>query len=973
MQLLRRPIGGRLGGDSVTLKSKLQPPESEIAIVVPHTHWDREWRYPIWKNRVLLRDFMQQLLEILERDEEYACFVTDGQCVLIEDYLEICPEDENRIRAQVEAGRLRIGPWYTLPDLYPLDGECLVRNLLKGIRVSDSYGGHLGVGYNSFGWGQTAQFPQIYKGFGVDFLVAAKRVSKERAPNCEFWWEGPDGTRLLTSRLGKDARANGFFQAYIPVRFGIEYMSPEYRFEWGKTGQVMHRADEGCAHEDYFRIDAETGYHADKASAAFDAAWHAMDETLMPDCRLILCGSDFSTPQPILTKMIRDANAAHPEREIRTGTLEEYGQRLHAALAAKTGGVPIVRGELRDGPSCSCSGNALATRIHIKQLNKQVENALIRRTEPLTAALSMLDEPYPKRMLDRAWTYVLKAHPHDSINGVTQDKTADDTVYRLNQALEIAQVVEEETIANLIRRIDCSAFDSSDQLLLVVNSLPHPRHEVLDLCVDTPQEDSAWEVDVLDADGARCDVQQRGRRQMTGPVHDLESRPWPFNHDRHMVTVDPGELPAGGYKVLRIAARNQFARESEWWPEMRTSPGGDIAPQPRVLENEHLRVEVNADGTLDMTDKTRNRTVSGMHYFEDSGDIGDYWAHYPPRDNRVFTSQGQQARIWLENNGPLSATLAVEMRMSLPARATMPEKAVIGESSRSDDSVDVTILSRFTLRRGSRRLDVRTTIENTAEDHRMRLMIPSDIRTDAADAAGHFTVDHRPHLPPRDDRGEYWPEMATLPMQMFVDVSDEAQGLAIVSNSFTEYQLLDDARRTVAITLFRAVRNRICTEYRSTGSFPHQKGGQVLRTLDYEYAIYPHDGDWQAGQVFGEALALNVKPVAFQFSAGEGGRLPVEASLFSVEPVELVVSAFKRAEDREAVILRVYNPSSETVEGRVSVRGGMQKAWKLNLNEEREEDLAAASDGALAISIASNEIVTIEIGRRPGGRKESDT
>jgi alpha-mannosidase len=118
---------------------------------------------------------------------------------------------------------------------------------------------------------------------------------------------------------------------------------------------------------------------------------------------------------------------------------------------------------------------------------------------------------------------------------------------------------------------------------------------------------------------------------------------------------------------------------------------------------------------------------------------------------------------------------------------------------------------------------------------------------------------------------------------------------------------------------------------------------------------------------------LNVKPVAFQFSAGEGGRLPVEASLFSVEPVELVVSAFKRAEDREAVILRVYNPSSETVEGRVSVRGGMQKAWKLNLNEEREEDLAAASDGALAISIASNEIVTIEIGRRPGGRKESDT
>ncbi len=947
--------------------------KTEIEIVVPHTHWDREWRYPIWKNRVLLRDFMKQLLEILERDEEYACFVTDGQCVLIEDYLEIFPEDEKRIRAQVEAGRLKIGPWYTLPDLYPLDGECLMRNLLKGIRMSDAYGGHLGIGYNSFGWGQTSQFPQIYKGFEVDFLIAAKRVSKDRAPNCEFWWEGPDGTRLLTSRLGKDARANGFFQAYIPVRFGIEYLSPEYRFQWGKTGQVMHRADEAHAHEDYFRIDPETGYHADKAGDAFDAAWHAMDETLMPNCRLILCGSDFSTPQPILTKMIRDANAAHPEREIRTGTLEEYAQNLHATLAAKTetveqtsghstlGGVPIVRGELRDGPSCSCSGNALATRIHIKQLNKQVENALIRRTEPLTAALSMLGEPYPKHMLDRAWTYMLKAHPHDSINGVTQDKTVDDTLYRLNQALEIAQVVEEDAIANLIRRIDCTAFGSHDQLLLVVNSLPYPRREMLDLCVDTPKEDSVWEVDVLDADGTRCDVQQHGRRQMTVPVHDLESRPWPFNHDRHMITIDPGELPAGGYKVLCIKARKQFMREAEWWPEMRTSPGGEIAPQPRLLENEYLRVEVNADGTLDMMDKTRNRTVSGMHYFEDSGDIGDYWAHYPPRDNRVFTSQGQQARIWLEHNGHLSATLAVEIRMSLPVRATMPEKSIIGESTRSADSVDVTILSRFTLRRGAKRLDVRTTIENTAEDHRMRVMMPSDIRTDAADAAGHFTVDHRPHLPTRDKSGEYWPEMATLPMQMFVDVSDEVQGLAIASNSFTEYQLLDDERRTVAITLFRAVRNRICSEYRSSGNFPQQKGGQVLRTLDYEYAIYPHDGDWQTGHVFDEALSLNVKPVSFQFSAGEGGRLPAEASLFSVEPAEWVVSAFKRAEDRESVVLRIYNPTSEAVEGRVSVRGKIQKAWKLNLNEKREENLPPTSDGALTISIESNQIITVEI------------
>jgi mannosylglycerate hydrolase len=474
------------------------------AIIVPHTHWDREWRYPIWKTRTLLVDFMQRLLAVLDCDADYACFVLDGQSVVIEDYLEIRPEDRERVVRHVAAGRLKIGPWYTLPDLYPLDGECLVRNLLKGIRYSRQFGGHLGVGYNSFGWGQTAQFPQIYAGFGLKFIIAAKRVSKERAPHCEYWWESPDGTRVLATRLGKDARANGFFQAYIPVRFGMEYLSAGFRFRWAKTGQVLHRAEAVNAHEDYFRIDAESGYHAEKVREAFTAAWQAMDETLSPDYRLILDGSDFSTPQPPLTRMIRDAAAALPEIEWRMGTLEEYAAALPGKLAGKD--VPVVRGELRDGPACGCSGNALAVRIHLKQLNKAAENALIRRVEPLASALAMLGAPYPAAFLERAWKYLLQAHPHDSINGVTQDKTAGDTEYRLQQAIELAKVAEEEIVANLVRRIDTRGFPADAVLLLVVNPLPHTQREVLKISVDMPREANAWDVDVFDAENKRLDV-----------------------------------------------------------------------------------------------------------------------------------------------------------------------------------------------------------------------------------------------------------------------------------------------------------------------------------------------------------------------------------------------------------------------------------------------------------------------------------
>jgi mannosylglycerate hydrolase len=792
----------------------------------------------------------------------------------------------------------------------------------------------------------------------VDFIIAAKRVSKERAPHCEYWWEGPDGTRVLATRLGKDARANGFFQGYIPARFGMEYLSEDFKFRWGLTGQVLHRAAPAEAHEDYFRIDRETGYHADKIPAAFEAAWRGMDETLAPDLRLILCGSDFSTPQEPLPRMILDAGAAMPEIDWRMGSIEEYAALLPAQLEGQD--VPVVRGELRDGPACSCSGNALPVRIPIKQLNKAAENALIRRAEPLAAAMTLHGEPYPTALLNLAWKHLLQAHPHDSINGVTQDKTADDTTYRIRQAIELGKVVEEETVARLVRRLDTRAYAADAILLLVVNPLPQPRREILKVCVDTPQEASAWEVDLFDANGIRLDTQFAARRQMTCPVHDLESRPWPFDFDRHTIYVDAGEIPAGGYKVLEVRTRRAFNRSGEWWPEMRATPGGEISANARSLENEFLRVEVRPDGSLDLTDKKRGRSFPGIHYFEDTGDIGDYWAYYPPHANQTFSSQGGTARVWLEDNGPLAATIAVEHVLHLPAGAVMPEKTVIGDSRRTDATTGVRITSRFTLHRGSDRLNVRTTIENTAEDHRMRLMLPTGLQADFSQSAGHFTVDERPIIPPRDERGEFWPEMQTQPMGMFVSVSNGAEGFSVLSNSFTEYQLLDDPVRTIAITLFRAVRARICTEFRSSGHFPDQKGAQLLRTLEYEYALCPHAGDWQAGDVPAKATAFNVPPGTFQFSpASKAGDLPTEKSLYSISGGQF--SAFKKSEDSADLIVRAFNPGGGTTSCEVRLPSAAKSALETNLNEEPVGRVKSLVGGKLSFPLAAAKIRTWKI------------
>ncbi len=932
--------------------------EKKTALVVAHTHWDREWRYPIWKTRSLLLEFMDWLIDILENDPEYGSFLLDGQTVCLDDYLEIRPENRDRIAALVKAGKLAVGPWYTLPDLFPISGECLVRNLQTGIRFAEELGGYNPIAYHTFGWGQTAQFPQIYQDLGINYAVAAKKVSEERAPNSEFIWTAPDGSELLTSRLGHFTRQNGYFYLHFPVRLNNIYDENQYAWDWGKTGVAYHRADENNFQNDYFRVDHEDGYFKENVKDAAQRTWDNMDASLVKDWRLLMCGCDFSTPNPYLPRMVKDCNEAIPEIEFRMGSLKEYFQGVEERLDRSI--VPVVQGELRDGEPSHASANALATRIHIKQRNKDVENSLIRRVEPLTASLSMLGVTYPTSFLSKGWNYLLKAHPHDSINGVTQDKTVEDNLYRLNQAMEISETIYEDSLASLLTRLDLSAYEQADTLLLLHNPQPRAVREVLRLGIDTPQSDDCWTLGVVDSDGSRLAVQEITRDEHKQPVHDVEARPWPFYVDRHQVYLDTGEIPAGGYKVVKIVNDRSYWREEEWWPAQRKSAGGFIGQGATQLENEFLKVEVNSDGTFDLTDKQSGRVIEKMHSFEDEGDTGDYWAYFPPYGNQTVTSRGFGSRIWMENNGPLSATIGIETIMKVPAQAEYGIVKVQGFGKRSERLVDLKIVSRITLNKDCKHLKVKTSIDNTAKDHRVRLMIPSDVQTDVSDAAGHFTVDQRGIVHEIDENGKHFPEMALRPMSVFCDVNDGSNGLAVLNNCLTEFQLLQDDRRTIALTLLRATRNRICTESRVSSEFPEALGSQMLRTVDYEYAIYPHAGDWNEGKVYAEADKLNAKPAVTQISMNRGGDLPTAASHYAIDNEALVLSSITKAHDRDSMVVRLFNPTGETQEGAVKFGLPISKAWKNNLNEVRGEELAVV-DGAVALSVPKGKIVTFEV------------
>ena len=140
----------------------------ERYFVVPHTHWDREWYRPLEHFRLMLGGTVDAVLDTLERDAGFPSFTLDGQAIVLEDYLEVRPENETRLRALMAAGRIEIGPSYMLPDEFLVGAEPLVRNLLIGRAVCERFGGRpSGAGYLPDSFGHPLQLPQILAGFGV--------------------------------------------------------------------------------------------------------------------------------------------------------------------------------------------------------------------------------------------------------------------------------------------------------------------------------------------------------------------------------------------------------------------------------------------------------------------------------------------------------------------------------------------------------------------------------------------------------------------------------------------------------------------------------------------------------------------------------------------------------------------------------------------------------------------------------------
>ena len=113
------------------------------AVLLPHSHWDREWYEPFESFRPKLVALLDLVLELLDEPGQLAHFHLDGQTIMVEDYLDVRPQMRSVVENHIRGGRLSFGPFYTLTDEFLVSGEGIIRNLEKGLGQAEALGDSL--------------------------------------------------------------------------------------------------------------------------------------------------------------------------------------------------------------------------------------------------------------------------------------------------------------------------------------------------------------------------------------------------------------------------------------------------------------------------------------------------------------------------------------------------------------------------------------------------------------------------------------------------------------------------------------------------------------------------------------------------------------------------------------------------------------------------------------------------------------
>lgn len=841
--------------------------------ITPHMHWDREWYFTTEASRILLVNNMEEILTRLEQDDEYKYYVLDGQTAVLEDYFAVKPENRPRVKALVQAGKLIIGPWYTQTDTTIVSGESIVRNLMYGIRDCMAFGEPMKIGYLPDSFGMSAQLPHIYNGFGITRTMFWRGCSERHGTDkTEFLWQSMDGSEVTAQVL--------------PLGYAIGKYLPE------DEAGLRKRLDS------YFDV-------LENASVT--------KEILLPN------GHDQMPLQQNIFAVMDKLREIYPQRTFVMSRFEEVFELIDAHRHE----LATLKGEFIDGKYMRVHRTIGSTRMDIKIAHARIENKIVNILEPLATLAWTLGFEYHHGLLEKMWKEILKNHAHDSIGCCCSDKVHREIVSRF----ELAEDMADNLIAFYMRKIVDNMPQSDADKLVMFNLMPWPREEVINTTVRL----RASQFRLRDDKGNDIPYFIRSARELDPGLIDRQIVHY-GNYEPFMeFDIQVSQiLPSMGYRTLFIE------------PHL---AGNVLAPAKEtqaLLENAFWQIDLNDDGTLRLRDKETGLIYDRALEIEESSDDGDEYDYSPSREEWRLTSAQGQHDVEVTHEGWQSRAV-IRHRMAVPANL----------AERSARQLSGTLGAEFevTLSQNSRRIDVEVRLDNQADDHRVRVLIPTPIHTHEVLADTQFGTLIRPV---QDEAMNTWQEEgwkeAPVPVWNLLNyavLQERRNGMALFTEGLREFEVVGDDTKTFALTLLRGVgllgkEDLLLRPGRPSGIKMPVPDSQVRGFISARFSLFSFSGTPENAGVAQQAKAWLTPVQCYNKIPWDAMKLnrsafltPESYSLLALSPTGCLLSTLKKAEDRDELILRLYNPSSSSSNDAVlSLSPSVKRCCETDMNEQ---------------------------------------
>ncbi len=636
---------------------------------------------------------------------------------------------------------------------------------------------------------------------------------------------------------------------------------------------------------------------------------------------LAVSGADLTPAEPHVAALFEEYNRTYDDFEFRISTPQEYFDALNTCQDVV---FPVCEGD-RNPVFQGC----YSARIAVKQWNRKMETVLGQAEMLGTLAHSVAGNASHEDAISRIWEPVLFNQFHDIICGSHVDKVYRNVIDRYVGAHQQASALRAESlaeIANLVSTEECAERTP----IIVFNPLSWDRDDAVEADVAFVETD-IHELDVRDSAGSLVLFDLLScERYGTGGIK------------RAKVLFIASHVPALGYEVYSIGrADAQLARPQS----SLTSNQPDflmLNNHTDAIENEFLAIEIDAwngaikslyDKATDFEFIPMERQYGGTIVRElDNGNFWEYNGHckgdalHPMNREHRLPAEGDSRAAFSHHYGG--------------------DGRITNGRARIDYNVNFAFgkgwySTRIRVYSGLPRIDIQTRLINEDERVRYRMALPTALHNGQITHEIPFGAIERPE-------GEF-------AVQNWADYGDAARGLAVLNRGLPGCSVHDNV---ILLSLLKCT--ALKEGYGEVGGFNRSTkttdGYEIGVQHTFDYALYPHIGDWRDANLVRRGLEFNQPLIATKQST-HPGKLPARLSFCSISASNVVVSAMKSSGD--SLIVRLYESfgwQTEDVELRLAF--AVQEAWETDLLENKTAEVEIAGGGPTRFKIGPFEIKT---------------